>query len=103
MGTHKRLLLIYFAFLILSAHAQPAHFDVIIRNGMVYDGSGGQPYQADIGIRKDTLAAIGNLKDATAVYAIDATGLAVAPGFINMLSWADGTFLKDSRSLSDLK
>ncbi len=103
MGTHNRLLPVYFAFLVFAAHAQPTHFDVIIRNGMVYDGSGGQPYQADVGIRKDTIGAIGDLRDATAAYVVDATGQAVAPGFINMLSWADGTFLKDSRSLSDLK
>jgi N-acyl-D-amino-acid deacylase len=63
---------------------QPAeHFDVIVRGGAVYDGSGGAPLRADVGIRGDTIAAIGDLSGAAAASAIDATGLAVAPGFIN--------------------
>jgi len=78
-------------------------YDVIIRNGTIYDGSGGDPYIADVAIRKDTIAFIGKLENASAPKEIDASGLAVAPGFINMLSWADQMILKDGRSTSDLK
>jgi N-acyl-D-aspartate/D-glutamate deacylase len=67
---------------------QPAaHFDLIVRGGTVYDGGGGTPYRADLGIRGDTIAAIGDLAGATAATSIDATGLAVAPGFVNMMCW----------------
>lgn len=78
-------------------------YDIVLRGGLVYDGLGGAPARADIGIRKDTIAAIGDLSAAKAVQEISLDGLAVAPGFINMLSWADGTLLKDGRSMSDIK
>jgi N-acyl-D-amino-acid deacylase len=86
----------------VSCH-QPAKYDVIIRNGLIYDGNGGQPYTADIGIRADTIAFIGNLKDATAGSETDAHGMAVAPGFINMLSWAPESLIADGRSQSDIR
>ncbi|MFM7850387.1 MAG: N-acyl-D-amino-acid deacylase family protein, partial [Flammeovirgaceae bacterium] len=79
------------------------NFDIIIRKGTIYDGLGGIPYRADVAILADTIAAIGNLSRDVAKIEIDATNLAVAPGFINMLSWADGSLLKDGRSMSDLK
>ncbi len=63
-------------------------FDVIIRNGTVYDGSGAEPKQADVAIRGDRIAGIGDFKAAEAKAVIDAKGLAVAPGVINMLSWS---------------
>ncbi len=78
-------------------------FDVIIRNGTIYDGSGSKSFVGDIALQADTIAAIGDLKDARGKKEIDATGLAVAPGFINMLSWADQNLLKDGRSMSDIK
>lgn len=78
-------------------------FDVIFRNGMIYDGSGNKSYKADLAINADTIAFIGDLSKAKGKTEIDATGLAVAPGFINMLSWADGTLLTDGRSMSDIK
>lgn len=78
-------------------------FDTIIRNGTIYDGLGGKPFQADVGINADTIAAIGDLSNDIAKTEIDARGKAVSPGFINMLSWADGSLLKDGRSMSDLK
>jgi N-acyl-D-amino-acid deacylase len=78
-------------------------YDIIIRNGTIYDGSGNTPFIGDIAIQADTIAAIGKLSDATAKKEINATGLAVAPGFINMLSWADQNLLKDGRSMSDIK
>ncbi len=85
-----------------SAQTPPASFDVIIRGGTVYDGSGRPAMKADVGIRKDTIAFIGNLSNAQAPINLDATDKAVAPGFINMLSWADGTILRDGRAMSDL-
>jgi N-acyl-D-amino-acid deacylase len=78
-------------------------YDIIIRNGTIYDGTGSEPYIADLGINADTIAMIGDLSSFKSSKEIDATGLAVAPGFINMLSWADESLLRDGRSLSDIK
>ena len=78
-------------------------YDVILRNGMVYDGSGNEPYSGDVAISGDRIAAVGDLRGAVAKKEIDARGLAVAPGFINMLSWADRSLLLDGRSISDIK
>src|SRR5262245_5803252 len=78
-------------------------FDVIIKNGTVYDGSGRAPVNADVGIKGDRIAAVGNLSKATAPTIIDAKGLAVAPGFINMLSHSETSWLVDDRSLSELR
>ena len=63
-----------------------ADFDVIIKNGAVYDGSGGEAQHVDLAIRGDRIAGVGDYKNAKAKTVIDAWGLAVAPGFINMLS-----------------
>ena len=78
-------------------------FDTIIRQGTLYDGSGNKPFVADIGINGDTIAAIGDLSDAIVKTEINAKGLAVAPGFINMLSMAERSLLLDGRSMSDIK
>ncbi|MGD8427961.1 MAG: D-aminoacylase [Balneolaceae bacterium] len=78
-------------------------YDVIIKNGTIYDGTGAKPLTADIGIRSDTIAVIGDLASASANNIIDARGMAVAPGFINMLSWGNYSLLNDGRSMSDLK
>lgn len=78
-------------------------YDTIIRNGMIYDGNGGEPFTGDIGIKNDTIAFIGDLSKAAAKNDIDAKGNAVAPGFINMLSWATETLIEDGRSQSDIK
>lgn len=93
-------LCIVFCFFSRMAFSQ---YDLIIRNGTVYNGSGSLPFRGDVAINGDTIAAMGDLSLASAKDTIDATGLAVAPGFINMLSWADGIFLKDGRSMSDIK
>ncbi|HKZ37274.1 MAG TPA: hypothetical protein VJ184_06480, partial [Chryseolinea sp.] len=61
-------------------------FDLIIRNGNIYDGSGSPYFSGDVAIQGDTIVAIGELKEALGKREIDAKGLAVAPGFINMLS-----------------
>ena len=78
-------------------------FDVLIRNGAVYDGEGGAPVVADIGVRGDRIAVVGDLGDAQAKEIVDAEGMAVAPGFINVLSWATESLIEDGRGLSDLK
>ncbi len=77
-------------------------YDVLIKSGRVYDGSGGQSYVVDVGIEGDRIAAIGKL-EAEADLVIDAKGLAVAPGFINMLSWANESLIHDGRAQSDIR
>ncbi|CAN5283451.1 amidohydrolase family protein [soil metagenome] len=96
------LLLIIALPLISGCKTQPA-YDQIIRNGMIYDGRGGLPYKADVGIKGDTIAFIGNLSGAAAKQETDAHGMAVAPGFINMLSWATVSLIADGRSQSDIR
>jgi N-acyl-D-amino-acid deacylase len=83
--------------------SQPSSFDIIIQGGTVYDGTGRAPRRADVGILKDRIAAIGNLSRATAATIVDANGLAVAPGFINMLAHSESSLIVDPRSLSELK
>lgn len=78
-------------------------FDIIIRGGTVYDGSGRPPVKADVGIKGDRIAAVGNLSRANAPTIVDAKGLAVAPGFINMLSHSETSWFEDPRSLSELR
>ena len=85
-----------------AAPVTPGPLDVLIKGGIVYDGIGGPPVQADVGIRGDRIAAIGTISG-TAPMVVDARGLAVAPGFINMLSWAPVTLLADGRSQSDIR
>src|SRR5438094_8700923 len=80
-----------------------ADFDVIIRNGTVYDGTGAEPAQADVAIRGDRVAGIGDFKTAKAKTVIDAKGLAVAPGFINMLSWSTESLIQHDRPESDIR
>ncbi|MCB1008687.1 MAG: D-aminoacylase [Acidobacteria bacterium] len=77
-------------------------YDVVLRGGTVYDGSGGPPFVGDVAISDDAIAAVGDLGDARGREEIDVAGRAVAPGFINMLSWADESLLVDGRSLSDI-
>lgn len=82
--------------------AAAAQYDTIIRNGMVYDGTGAPPFVADIAIEGDRVSAIGNLDRDSADLLIDAGGLAVAPGFFNMLSHAHLSLLSDGRAMSDV-
>ena len=77
-------------------------FDIIIRGGTVYNGTGRAPVKADVGIKGDRIAAVAKLSRATAPTIVDAQGLAVAPGFINMLSHSETSWFADSRSLSEL-
>jgi N-acyl-D-amino-acid deacylase len=77
--------------------------DVIIRGGTIYDGTGSAPMTADLAIDGDRITAIGDLSGKTGTTEIDATGMAVSPGFINMLSWANVSLIEDGRSLSDIR
>ncbi|MBK5278283.1 MAG: D-aminoacylase [Bacteroidia bacterium] len=78
-------------------------YDVVIRGGTVYDGSGKPGVLEDVAINADTVAFIGDLSDANGKKEIDATGLAVAPGFINMLSWATESLIIDGKSQGDIR
>jgi N-acyl-D-amino-acid deacylase len=78
-------------------------FDVIIKNGTVYDGTGAAPLLADVGIKGDRIAAIGKFEREQARTVIEASGLAVAPGFINMLSWSVVSLIADGRSQGDIR
>jgi N-acyl-D-amino-acid deacylase len=78
------------------------HFDLLITGGTVYDGSGGPALRADVGVVGDTIKAVGDLHDANAATTIQAAGLAVAPGFVNMMS-GDDSLRVDGRSMSDIK
>lgn len=98
----KKLLYLFFFLFVLSA-CQKQKYHVIIRGGTVYDGSGTAGVITDIGINADTIAFIGDLSKATAEKEIDATGLAVSPGFINMLSWATESLIVDGKSQADIR
>ena len=80
-----------------------AECDLLIRNGTIFDGSGGAPLTGDIAVRGDQIVGIGNVTGVTARRTVDARGLAVAPGFINMLSWATESLIQDGRSQSDIR
>ena len=97
--------LFFFAILFVttaSLCAAPS-FDVIIKNGTVYDGTGDEGRRADVAIRGDRIVGIGDFKRANAKTVIDASGLAVAPGFINMLSWSTESLIQDGRSESEIR
>ena len=88
--------------LVLFTGCRAADYDLVIRGGTIYDGSGGAPYFADVAINADTIASIGDLSEARGRQELQVQGLAVAPGFINMLSWATESLILDGRSLSDI-
>ncbi len=91
-----------------NAHTQPSptpaqQFDVLIRGGTIYDGSGGAGRQADVAVRGDRIVGVGDFTGADSALTIDAKGMAVAPGFINMLSWSTESLLADGRSQSEIR
>lgn len=98
-----KTLLPSFFLLLLFTSCQKQKFDVIIRGGKVYDGSGKPGVLTDVGINADTIAAIGDLSKAEGKTEINAAGLAVAPGFINMLSWATESLILDGTSQADIR
>src|ERR1700730_14627128 len=77
--------------------------NVVLRGGTVYDGNGGEPFIADVAIEGDAIAAVGKWAKTPGSREIDASGMAVAPGFINMLSWATESLIADGRSQSDIR
>ncbi|HWK36328.1 MAG TPA: D-aminoacylase, partial [Sphingomonas sp.] len=85
-----------------AAPQQPS-YDLLIRNGTIYDGSGRAPFTGDVAVRGDRVVYVGGHAPGIARRTIDATGKAVAPGFINMLSWSTESLLVDGRGLSDLR
>ena len=97
MKLFKSLILSLFIF----SCSPPNNYDILIKNGTIADGSGNPTYLGSVGINADTIAAVGKLK-ATGTLEIDATGLVVAPGFINVLSWATEALIEDGRSISDI-
>ena len=96
----KKLLL---NFLAITFFASCTKYDTIIRNGNIYDGTGGKPYLADLAIKGDKIAKIAPNILERGKEEIDASNMAVSPGFINMLSWATTSLIADGRSLSDIK
>jgi len=106
----KRIAVIFTSTIAICVFAQnpppstsPVEFDVIIKGGTVYDGAGGEPQHVDLAIRTDRIAGIGDFKTTNAKVIVDATGLAVAPGFINMLSWSNESLIEDGRSQSEIR
>lgn len=93
----------FIALMLFFASCQKEKFDVIIRGGTVYDGSGKPGVVSDVGINADTVAFIGDLSKAIGMKEINAQGLAVAPGFINMMSHAEVSLLMDGKSQSDIR
>jgi N-acyl-D-amino-acid deacylase len=87
----------------MAACAPVPTYDVLLRGGTIYDGSGAAPYVGDVAMRGDRLAAVGDLGPVRARSEIDISGLAVAPGFINVLSWAVESLIHDGRSQSDIR
>jgi N-acyl-D-amino-acid deacylase len=81
---------------------EPA-YDVVLKGGTIYDGSGGAPFLGDVAIRGDSIAYVGPSAPGRARREVDARGLAVAPGFVNMLSWATESLLEDPRAESDIR
>jgi N-acyl-D-amino-acid deacylase len=104
-----RRFLLPLAFLLASCTsvAPPAEraqsFDTIIRGGTIVDGSGGAPFTSDVAIEDDRIVAVAPRIEGTAAQVIDATGLTVAPGFINMLSWANESLIEDGAGESDIR
>ncbi|HYK44844.1 MAG TPA: D-aminoacylase [Parafilimonas sp.] len=97
----RKLLTSLFICAIVSCH-KPV-YDTIIRNGTIYDGNGGEPFKGDVAINADTIAFIGDLKNASAKNEVDAVGKAVAPGFINMMGHSEEALFQDGRSQSDIR
>ena len=106
MNTFRRIQVLAISIIVgcfAAACAPPVSYDVILRNGTIYDGSGEPGYVGDVAFDGDTIAALGDFGNASATLEIDAEGLAVAPGFVNMMSWANESLIHDGRSQSDIR
>ena len=97
----KNLIYISLGLSLIFSCSPTNNYDVLIKNGTITDGSGNPTYLGSVGINADTIAAVGKLK-ATGTLEIDATGLIIAPGFINILSWATESLIEDGRSQGDI-
>lgn len=95
--------LLLFGLLFACGEIRKIEYDLVIHNAVIYDGSGGAPVKGSIAIDGDTIAAVGDLPGAHGVYEVDAKGMAVSPGFINMLSWGTVSLIADGRGMSDIK
>jgi N-acyl-D-amino-acid deacylase len=107
MNSNKRIARLAVSTLVLcgllAACTPPTSHDVILRGGNIYDGSGSEPFTGDVAIDGDMIVALGDIGDATAEVEIDVHGLAVAPGFVNMMSWANESLIEDGHSQSDIR
>jgi N-acyl-D-amino-acid deacylase len=101
--TKSTLATLVLALLSAVACHKSIEYDLILRGGNLYDGSGDRPRMADIAIQNDTIVAIGDLSKAVGKAEINARGLAVAPGFINMMSQAGETLIEDGKAQSDIR
>jgi len=86
---------------VISAAPPPAAYSVLIRGGMIYDGSGAAPFVGDVALKGDKIVYVGPHAAGRAARTVDASGKAVSPGFINMLSWANEDLIADPRGMSD--
>jgi N-acyl-D-amino-acid deacylase len=100
---HGLVFVLSFFCVVVTACAPSPQYDLVIRNGTIYDGSGSAGFVGDVAINGDAIAAIGSLGRARGQTEIDAAGLAVAPGFINMMCWANASLIEDGRSQSDIR
>ena len=100
MKTLATLVVATSAAFIVSA-APPAQYSVLIHGGTIYDGSGSAPYVGDVALQGDRIVYVGPHAPGRAARTVDATGKAVSPGFINMLSWANESLIADGRGMSD--
>src|SRR5438477_1573719 len=98
-----RLFLVALVTWTIAVTARAQDFDIIIKGGAVYDGTGGEAQRVDLAIKGDRIAGLGDFKDASAKTIVNARGLAVAPGFINMLSWSTESLIQDGRSQSEIR
>src|SRR6266851_523900 len=98
-----RFFLLVFLTSTIAVAARAQDFDVIIKGGAVYDGTGGEAQRVDLAIKGDRIAGLGDFKDACAKTIVNASGIAVAPGFINMLSWSTESLIQDGRSQSEIR
>ena len=98
----RGLLFVVFG-VIFGACTSPPAYELILRNGTIVDGIGAPSFVGDLAINDDRIAAVGDLSDSRGVTEVDVSGLVVAPGFINMLSWAGEALLEDGRSQGDIR
>src|SRR5438552_7445098 len=98
-----RLFLVALVTWTIAVTARAQDFDIIIKGGAVYDGTGGEAQYVDLAIKGDRIAGLGDFSKVSAKTIVNASGLAVAPGFINMLSWSTESLIQDGRSQGELR